>query len=163
MKKLILVFIISFLFSFPVNAQCTDPSAYFDPEPKHEVAPLSDMVFCEKNFIIGEEERDLLAALIWHEAGNQDLYGKQLIAAVVFNRVEDVRFPNNVTDVIFQKGQFTTASELYKVASDVTDECYAAIDTECMERSDTEILYFNCNKNVYGTFLYKYGGHWFAK
>lgn len=173
MKKLILVCVISILFSFSVNAKCTDPSAYFDPEPEHITAPLSDMVFRGEEslndftpmpkFVIGEEERDLLAALIWHEAGNQDLYGKQLIAAVVFNRVNDPRFPNNITDVIFQKGQFTTANNLYNVSKNVTEECYEAIDLECAERSDTEILYFNCNSNVYGTFLYKYGDHWFAK
>lgn len=174
-KAFVAIFTICIIYGLHVNAeQIADPSAYMMPAPIHETAPLADMIYIgypdnstnvaqvqSPVVIIGEEERDLLASLIMHEAGNQDYYGKRLIAAVVFNRINDPRFPNTVSDVIFQKDQFTTSEELGKVIP--TDECYAAIDTECMERSDTEILYFNCNKNVYGTFLYKYGGHWFAK
>ena len=156
----------------------TDPSAYFDPAPEHITAPLSDMVFgggqettvsvletadLQTEILISEEERDLLAAIVWHEAGNQDLYGKRLVVDVVLNRRDDPRFPNNITDIIFQPGQFTTASELYRVSPGVTEECYKAVDMEIQERSNFDVLFFNCNSQVYGEFLLKYGDHWFAR
>lgn len=176
MRKLFTAFIVSVVFATSVNAQCTDPSSYYDAEPEHIVAPLSDMVF-RPNYLsdynaefipeieISEEERDLLAALVYHESGNQDLLGKQYVVDVVLNRVESDLFPNNITDVIFQKNpiQFTTAEYLYSISNNVTDECYDAVDLELAERTNREILYFNNSSNVSGTFVFKHGGHWFGK
>ena len=49
---------------------------------------------------------DLLAHIIYNEAGNQTLTGKIAIGNVVMNRVKSPLFPNTVEDVIYQKNQF---------------------------------------------------------
>ena len=54
-------------------------------------------------------ERELLAALIFCEAGNQPYEGQVAVGAVVMNRVRSGSFPDTVTDVIYQSGQFTPA------------------------------------------------------
>ena len=99
-----------------------------------------------------EREIDLMAQLVWHEAGNQDMVGKMLVADTVLNRMESERFPNTVEEVIFQKGQYTTAKVLGRV--EPTIECYGAVLSEIDgERYNTEVLFFGraygCGKPLF--------------
>lgn len=55
------------------------------------------------------EEQKLLAALIFCEAGNQPYEGQVAVGAVVMNRVKSGTYPNTITDVIYQSGQFGPA------------------------------------------------------
>ena len=68
----------------------------------------------------GEGEAELLARLIYHEAGNQPYEGRVAVAEVVMNRVHSSRFPDNITDVIYQPGQFSYNEEIADCP--VTDE-----------------------------------------
>ena len=52
-------------------------------------------------------EKELLAALIFCEAGNQPYEGQVAVGAVVMNRVNSGQFPDTITDVIYQSGQAT--------------------------------------------------------
>ncbi len=52
----------------------------------------------------------LLAALIYCEAGNQSYQGKLAVGVVVMNRVRSGRYPNTISAVIYQGGQFAPAS-----------------------------------------------------
>ena len=45
---------------------------------------------------------DLLAKCVEAEAGNQGLYGKQLVVDVILNRVDSDSFPNTIEEVIKQ-------------------------------------------------------------
>lgn len=99
-----------------------------------------------------EREIDLMAQLVWHEAGNQDSIGKRLVVDTVLNRVEDARFPNTVEEVIFQNGQYTTAKVLGRVEPNI--ECYGAVIREIDgERYNTEVLFFGraygCGKPLF--------------
>ena len=171
MKKKIVIALLAAMIPMRVNAM-SDPSAYYDPEPVHVTAPLSDMVFhggLDASVeitepianTIGEEERDLIAAIIYAEAGNQDLEGKVLVGKVIKNRVADPNFPNTITEVIFQPGQFTTAERLYKISPNVTDECYEAVDLAYADDTYSEVLFFN-NGPVYGKFLFRHQDHNFG-
>lgn len=51
----------------------------------------------------------LLAALIWCEAGNQAYEGQLAVGAVVMNRVSHPAYPNTISGVIYAPGQFTPA------------------------------------------------------
>lgn len=53
---------------------------------------------------------DLLARVITHEAGNQSLEGKMAVGNVILNRVNSASFPNTVSEVVYQKGQFPGAT-----------------------------------------------------
>ena len=54
-----------------------------------------------------DSELDMLAAIVYCEAGGECYKGKLAVAAVVVNRVQSSRYPNNVEDVIKQKSQFS--------------------------------------------------------
>lgn len=52
----------------------------------------------------------LLAAIIQCEAGSECYEGKVAVGAVVLNRVRSSRYPNSISGVIYQRGQFGPAS-----------------------------------------------------
>ena len=56
-----------------------------------------------------QAERELLASLIFCEAGNQPYEGQVAVGAVVLNRVKSSVYPNSVSEVIYQSGQFSPA------------------------------------------------------
>ncbi len=55
------------------------------------------------------DETILLAAVVQMEAGGQNYEGKLAVASVVMNRVNSSNYPNTITGVIYQKGQFPGA------------------------------------------------------
>ena len=48
----------------------------------------------------------MLASIVYCEAGNQSYEGKLAVANVVLNRVKSPLFPNTISEVIYQSGQF---------------------------------------------------------
>ena len=56
-----------------------------------------------------QADKELLAALIFCEAGNQPYEGQVAVGAVVMNRVKSGAYPNTISEVIYQAGQFTPA------------------------------------------------------
>ena len=107
-------------------------------------------------------EKELLERVIEAEAGNQDLKGKRLVAAVVFNRVDSEKFPDSIRDVLTEPKQFSTVSNGSINNVRVSDETKTAIYLEMNNRSDPEILYFNSG-SVSGKYAYTYKGHRFGK
>lgn len=72
---------------------------------------------------------ELLAALIYCEAGNQPYEGKLAVGAVVMNRVRSGAYPNSIGSVIYASGQFTPAlnGKVAKVlAQGAPDSCVQA-------------------------------------
>lgn len=55
------------------------------------------------------DETTLLAAVVQMEAGGQGYEGMLAVASVVMNRVNSGRYPNTITEVIYQRGQFPGA------------------------------------------------------
>ena len=55
------------------------------------------------------DEVTLLAAVVQMEAGGQGYEGMLAVASVVMNRVNSGRYPNTITGVIYQRGQFPGA------------------------------------------------------
>ncbi len=74
------------------------------PEPTPEPAPVSVPMPAASL----SDELYLAAQLVDEEAGAD---GFLAVANVIFNRVQDSRFPNTITGVVFQSGQFTPADE----------------------------------------------------
>ena len=54
-----------------------------------------------------EEDYQVLQRIVQAEAGVCDTKGKILVANVIINRVKSGKFPNNITDVVYQRGQFS--------------------------------------------------------
>lgn len=109
-------------------------------------------------------ELELLAQLVEAEAGNQDFDGKCMVVDVVLNRVESPDFPNTISEVIFQDGQFSviTNGAFEKAAWNMQESDYAAVMVETELHTNRDVLYFNNSRYVSGTGTpFKVGGHWF--
>lgn len=107
------------------------------------------------------QEKELLAALIFCEAGNQPYEGQVAVGAVVMNRVNSGQFPDTITDVIYQSGQFTPAMTGWLdsvLASDgYTDSAMqAAADALAGSNPVGDCLYFSTGGNGY-----QLGDHFF--
>lgn len=93
------------------------------------------------------DDTSLLAALIYCEAGNQSYEGMVAVGAVVMNRVYSPSFPNTISEVIYQGGQFTPASSgtlASALANGVPSACYdAAVAAIGGENPVGSALYFN--------------------
>ena len=76
-------------------------------------------------------DRDLLACLIYCEAGNQPYTGQVAVGAVVINRVRSAAYPNTVSGVIYQNRQFSPVGSgrlATRLALGATSACYQAAD-----------------------------------
>lgn len=74
---------------------------------------------------------DLLACLIYCEAGNQPYEGQVAVGAVVINRIRSAAFPNNMVGVIYQNKQFSPVASGRLAARLVTganEQCYRAAE-----------------------------------
>lgn len=95
----------------------------------------------------GTDDTSLLAALIYCEAGNQSYEGMVAVGAVVMNRVYSASFPNSISEVIYQSGQFTPASSgalASALANGVPSTCYDAASAAIAgENPVGGALYFN--------------------
>lgn len=58
------------------------------------------------------KDYDVLKKIVYLEARGEPLEGKQEVVRVIFNRVKSDAFPNTISDVILQKGQFSPAHKL---------------------------------------------------
>ena len=96
---------------------------------------------------VSGSELDLLAAIIQCEAGGESHEGKVAVGAVVLNRVRSGQFPDNITDVVYQSGQFSpVASGILSnvLAQGARSDCYeAARDALAGENPVGDCLYFN--------------------
>ena len=79
-----------------------------------------------------ENDRYLLANLIYCEAGGESYAGQLAVGAVVINRVLSSVYPNTVTGVIYQKSQFSPVGSgrlaLAMSQNKATASCYKAAD-----------------------------------
>lgn len=86
----------------PARAQQAEPTAVqqtvFAAVQQSEQSPA---------MAVTENDLNLLAALIQCEAGGEPYIGQVAVGNVVMNRMEDMRHPSTVSDVIYEPGQFT--------------------------------------------------------
>lgn len=61
--------------------------------------------------LINKKEVELLARLIYSEAGIESAACKYAVANVVMNRLEHPNYPNDLFNVIHQKGQFSVIAD----------------------------------------------------
>lgn len=114
-----------------------------------------------KKASVSVDERTLLAALIYCEAGNQPHEGKVAVGAVVFNRIRSSKYPNTMREVIYQRGQFGPAitGKLDRIlaARAIPKACFQAADDAINGVNPVgDALYFGC-----GNYGKKIGAHWF--
>ena len=111
-----------------------------------------------------ENDRYLLANLIYCEAGGEPYEGQVAVGAVVINRVLSSVYPDTVTGVIYQRHQFSpvdygTLANALNV-NKATDSCYRAADEAMAGRTNVgNCVYFRTP--IPGLEGIRIGGHIF--
>lgn len=139
------------------------------PEKEHEKPE-------EKEVFSGYSESDynVLLRIVQAEAGNCDLKGRILVANVILNRVEDDEFPDTITDVVYERHQFSPVQDGSIKRCRVTDQTREAVDRALAGEDYSEgALYFMnrktaAKKNVrwfdnHLDYLFKHGSHEFFR
>lgn len=134
----------------PERMRVVKPAEPEAPEPSSRYAPIT------------EEERELLARLVYLEARGESAEGQQAVAEVALNRVADPGFPDSVSEVLFQRGQFAPAARIPD--AEPTEAQYQAVDAALYGEPvlPMDVVYFSRrgeNSNVWGTI----GGHVFCR
>lgn len=113
----------------------------------------------------GQSELDLLAALVWAEAGDQPIpEGLCYVCDVVLNRVDSPAWPNTIADVIYQPGQFSVVNNgaLNRAFGNVPQVCYDAVQSQLAGRLNYDIIYFSMGYNANGTLAFTHGTHFYS-
>ena len=88
-------------------------------------------------FYITEQERDLLARLVFLEGGAESYECKKAIISVVFNQLMDGRWGDNIKSIIYYRGLYSTAKSIkrtipYRIVKngykEAWDDCFRAVD-----------------------------------
>lgn len=138
------------------NAQLSEEDATFDATFETTCQLTNNSPEVGSDF----GELDLLAALVWAEAGDQDFIGQRIVADCVLNRVRSAEWPNSVEGVIYQSGQFSVVANGRLAAAAPTAENYEAARLALSgDHYDTNVIYFSMYYCANGNFAYQHGDH----
>lgn len=112
-------------------------------------------------FTASASEQALLASIIFCEAGNQPYEGQVAVGAVVMNRVRSAVYPNTISEVIYQSGQFGPAmsgwlDSVLASGGYTATAMQAAADALAGSNPIGDCLYFGC-----GNYGIQIGDHFF--
>lgn len=103
-----------------------------------------------------DNDKELIASVVMAEGAYEDMIGKRLIVDTILNRKDSPAFPDTVHGVVYQDNQ-------YYRAMNYSTECMDAVELECYERLDYDVLWFAADGYLpYGTRAYQHGGHYFC-
>lgn len=113
------------------------------------------------------DEFTLISSVVEAESDRttESTEGRRYIALCILCRVMDSRFPDTISGVLTQRGQFSTVRNGHSVTNrtDLSDQ--AVIEAVEWIESGEEypwVLFFNCRNYAYGEPLGRYGGNYFV-
>ena len=121
--------------------------AEYETQQKEKEQAVQQVSQTGASMSASDSELALLAAIIQCEAGGESHTGKVAVGAVIMNRVRSSQFPNSITEVVYQSGQFSPVASgiLSSVLSQgASGDCYQAAQ-EALAGSNPigSALYFN--------------------
>lgn len=135
---------------------------YYTTTPINETPDPEPAAYQEIADVITDDEIEMLARLLFLEAGNQQIEGQRAVIEVIFNRLLSDEFPNTLNEVVYAKNQFSPAHLISSTTP--TEEQYEVIqivltDTETV--LDRGVVFFSLGQ--YNDYLYdKIGDHYFC-
>ena len=91
---------------------------YIEPTPVYDVTDV---------------EREMIARLLFREAGGESYEGQKMVVSVIFNRYIAAGGEKTIEEIIYQPGQFTPASLIYQTTP--TEMNYQVVDEIIMHGS----------------------------
>ena len=123
-------------------------------------------------------ELEVLLKIVEAEAGCEDEEGKLLVANVILNRLNSPKFPDSITEIVFQRengvAQFSPVYDGSYACAEVSEETVKAVGRALKGEDISDgAMYFAARKYAEDdrmrwfdeklTLLFRYGGHEFFK
>lgn len=147
------------------NAEVSALQAQLEEEQRLQALSDSSIWRDISQVTFSDGDRELLANLIYCEAGGESYEGQLAVGAVVMNRVLSGAFPDTISGVIYQDGQFEPVSTgrlaLALANGYATDSCYQAADAAMAGQSNVSTCLFFRTPIDEVTPKYTIGGHIF--
>lgn len=132
------------------NETVTTPEIVIPEEPEPE--PLAT-----------QEEIELLAILTMAEAEGESELGQRLVIDTVLNRVDDPHFPNTISEVVWQKNQFSGMYGERIKKCYVMDSLVQLVLEELENRTNYDVVFFRTQRySDYGVPMFQEDHHYFS-
>lgn len=102
-------------------------------------------------YVPAESDQYLLGAIIQCEAEGEPYEGKLAVGSVVMNRVKSSYFPNTISGVVYQSGQFSPVASgrlAYRLSAGVNSECLQAAQEVLNGTITLNCLFFRTNNGI---------------
>lgn len=131
---------------------------------------LAGLIFCvgsqnafAENSRVENSDKSLIARITMAEAEGESEYGKRLVIDSILNRVDSEYFPNTVSGVVYQSGQFTCVDNGRLSRCGVDDDILRLVEEEIEYRTNNVVVYFTANRyGKYGYPIVNEGNHYFS-
>ena len=124
-----------------------------------EVKPIIN----KEKTTMSNEEIELIALVTMAEAEGEPEEGKRLVIDTILNRVDHKCFPNTVSDVIYQKDQFTSMWNGRLNSCYASDDICKLVKEEVKSRKDSNVIFFRTSRySDYGSPMFQVGHHYFS-
>ena len=133
-----------------------------DEQDKQEEQTIEETEVYEEDYILNDDV-ELIALVTMAEAEGECEEGKRLVIDTILNRVDSGYFPNTISEVIYQPGQFTS------MWNGRADRCYPSDDIcqlvreEVSCRTNYDVMFFTAGYySNYGVPMFAIGDHFFS-
>lgn len=110
-----------------------------------------------------KEDIELIALVTMAEAEGEPEEGQRLVIDTILNRVDNIYFPDNISDVIYQKGQFSSMWNGRVNRCYVSDDICKLVEDEMESRTNSEVVFFHAGRySNYGSPKIQIGNHYFS-
>lgn len=131
-------------------------------ETKSIEVELIEEAVVEEEYL-SNDDVELIALVTMAEAEGECKEGKRLVIDTILNRVDSEYFPNTISEVIYQPGQFTS------MWNGRADRCYPSDDIcqlvreEVSCRTNYDVMFFTAGYySNYGVPMFVIGDHFFS-
>lgn len=131
-----------------------------DPATTDVVEPTDPNTDYAYRVDVSEDDISLMARVVMSEASTEPYDCKVAVAEVIINRLLSDKFPDSISEVIHQPGQFSTQNN-----GNVTNECYTAVcEALTNQRHPSDLYYFRSDKwHRFGVKYAKIGRTYFSR
>ena len=121
---------------------------------------ISELVYEPK---ISEEDILLLAHLAMAESEGESEEGQRLVIDSAINRMKSGKYPNTVSDVVYQKYQYSCTFDGRMERCRPTEKTIQLVKEELKHQTNSDVIYFTAGQySKYGEPLFKVGNHYFS-
>lgn len=129
-----------------------------------KTVPIPEAVVSEEPEILASnEEIELIALLTMAEAEGESELGQRLVIDTVLNRVDDPHFPNTISEVVWQRNQFSGMYGERIKRCYVMDKLVELVKEELENRTNYDVIFFRTERySDYGVPLFQEDHHYFS-